>query len=343
MATPSRYKTPAVRAIALVLAAATIIYPCQTVTAQTEETQQNSTAILDRTPTPDTTAPTDIRPALNTTDTTASTRGSGSNKAGDKLTKIKQAATQYSPDYYPEPQGAFMGSHDSHTLPLIYMAGNDDYSKDNRALRKYFEGEKIRIYDWYPTEVTDQANVRKFQHPEWYIPYVDAFIKDVMRKTGSSKVNIMTFSQSGVIAATWMKNHGGAQYVDQVVNVSAALQGSPTATIGNELLPECLGIKGCPAMSPESEFITKLNTPRDNIQGIQYTNITTKYDELAAPYKVNFMYDEGNYQNILLQDYCPGLPLEHTLMMKTRLVWSLVIQALKGEKITPSCTLRFAK
>ncbi len=178
-----------------------------------------------------------------------------------KITRITQAATKYSPHSYQEPKGTFTGRHDSHTLPLIYMAGNDDYSQDNRALREHFQQEGIHIYDWYPTEITDKANVRKFQHPEWYITSLDSFIKGVMRTTGSSKVNIMAFSQSGVIAATWMKNHGGAQYVDQVVNISAALQGSPTATIGTELLPECLGIQGCPAMSSQSNFITQLNTP----------------------------------------------------------------------------------
>lgn len=293
-----------------------------------------------------TTSPAQAEPAPETTPKSAgqlSQKTYPSKDASGKLGTIANAVSQYSPNSYPEPKGHFTGGHDSHALPLIYMAGNDDYSKNNRALRRYFERQGLDLYDWYPTEITDQANIRKFQHPEWYVSSIDGFIKKVMRETGSPKVNIMTFSQGGLIAANWMKNHGGAQYVDQVVNISAVLQGTPTATIGEELVPGCLGIQGCSAMRPESAFITQLNTPRDNIPGIQYTNITTKYDELAAPYSVNFMYDEGDYQNILIQDYCPGLPLEHTVMMRTRLVWSMALQALKGDNIAPLCTLPLAE
>ncbi|HHY07306.1 MAG TPA: hypothetical protein GX530_01980 [Corynebacteriales bacterium] len=222
--------------------------------------------------------------------------------------------------------------------PLVYMSGSNDSTILNKDIAKYMEDRNIKFFEWDPINVTMDAKELPYRHFEFYADSVDAFVKDVLKQTGAKKVNIMTYSQSGLINANWMKFHDGAQYVNKVVNLSGIQQGSPWATYGINITGDCLGFGTCIDFDPYGEFINKVNSPAEALPGIKYYNITTKYEEAAMPYQINLMYGPGDYQNIVLQDYCPALVAGHLMLPHLTATKSAVVQALNGEKIDPACS-----
>jgi triacylglycerol lipase len=52
-----------------------------------------------------------------------------------------------------------------------------------------------------------------------------AFVADVRRRTGRSKVDVVAHSAGGIVARTWAQLHGGAPHVDQLVTIATPHHG----------------------------------------------------------------------------------------------------------------------
>jgi hypothetical protein len=90
----------------------------------------------------------------------------------------------------------------------------------------------------------------------------------------------------------------------------------------------CHGLGRCPAsywqISTGSHFLAALAGPLP--VGPSYTSIASQYDELIVPQPYASHLDGA--ENVILQDICPGRPIEHFTILADNLTYLLVLDAL---------------
>lgn len=166
------------------------------------------------------------------------------------------------------------------------------------------------------------------------------FVKAVRAQTGASKVDIVGHSEGGTMPDYFLKFGGGSQVVAHFVMLSGAIHG--TTFWGMSALYDMGAAYGfsseemalfgslctaCTEFFPSSPFIQALDAPNPTgsgagaatcpydgaaVDGVSYTSIATKYDELVRPYTSDFIdprcagpaYGIG-VRNIVLQQQCP--------------------------------------
>ncbi len=135
-----------------------------------------------------------------------------------------------------------------------------------------------------------------------------AYVDSVLTRTGASRVDLVGHSQGGMMPRYYMKNLGGGDRVDDLVGISPSNHGTT-----NPLAPP-LGTT-CPACAQQaagSAFITRLNSGDETPGSADFTNVSTRYDEVVTPYTSAFLAPDGNaVTNITLQDKCPNDTAEH--------------------------------
>lgn len=138
-----------------------------------------------------------------------------------------------------------------------------------------------------------------------------SFVSQVRSQTGAAQVDLVGWSQGGMMPRWYMNNDGGAKYVHKLVGLAPSNHGTTIggfSTLVNQLgsygLP-LLSVVGCEACTQQmagSSFMQQLNAGGDATPGVAETVIETKYDDVVTPYTSAFL--QGAH-NIALQDQCP--------------------------------------
>jgi triacylglycerol esterase/lipase EstA (alpha/beta hydrolase family) len=140
------------------------------------------------------------------------------------------------------------------------------------------------------------------------------FVSRVLAATGAARVDLVGHSQGGMMPQYYLKFLGGAARVDRFVALAPSSHG--TSLDGLITLASDFGLLGlanslvsptCPACVEQeagSAFLASLNAGGDTAQGVTYTVIETKYDQVVTPYTSAFLAG-GNVTNITLQAQCP--------------------------------------
>jgi triacylglycerol esterase/lipase EstA (alpha/beta hydrolase family) len=149
---------------------------------------------------------------------------------------------------------------------------------------------------------------------------LSAEVKTVLAETGSSKVDIVGWSQGGMMPRSYIDNLGGAAHVNMLVGFAPSNYG--TDLDGLQELAGQLGLEGlttaalsltCEACNQQldgSPFLVTLNaTPTE--PGVKYVVIETADDEVVTPYTHAFLPAAANVQNITLQNQCPQDASDH--------------------------------
>lgn len=84
----------------------------------------------------------------------------------------------------------------------------------------------------------------------------------------------------------------------------------------------------CWQMLPNSQYLNALNRDDETPGDLSYTSIYTATDELVQPQVPESTSALDGGTNILVQDVCPGRPVEHAFLMADRAVHDLVMDAL---------------
>jgi hypothetical protein len=145
-------------------------------------------------------------------------------------------------------------------------------------------------------------------------------VNNVLAETGASKVDIVGWSQGGMLPRQYINFDGGASKVNMLVGFSPSNFG--TNLDGIETLISDLGLAGlveaelsatCEACDEQivgSSFLSNLNqTPTQ--PGVKYVVIETKDDEVVTPFTNAFLPAASNVQNITLQNQCPQDASDH--------------------------------
>ncbi|MCM3121691.1 triacylglycerol lipase [Mesobacillus sp. AQ2] len=112
---------------------------------------------------------------------------------------------------------------------------------------------------------------------------LESFIKNVLRQTKASKVDIVAHSMGGLSTRYYVKYLDGAQNVDDVITLGSPHHGTNSSYFG-------LWTEGAREMVPGSAFLNDLNsvdeTPNgnDSTSVIQYTSIFSSADTVINPY-----------------------------------------------------------
>jgi triacylglycerol esterase/lipase EstA (alpha/beta hydrolase family) len=145
-------------------------------------------------------------------------------------------------------------------------------------------------------------------------------VNKVLSATGASKVDIVGWSQGGMMPRYYINNLGGAAKVNMLVGFAPSNFGTNLDGL-QELLTQ-FGLEGlvtaelsvtceaCDQQLEGSSFLTGLNaTP--TVPGVKYVVIETADDEVVTPFTNAFLPAASNVQNITLQNQCPQDHSDH--------------------------------
>jgi triacylglycerol esterase/lipase EstA (alpha/beta hydrolase family) len=145
-------------------------------------------------------------------------------------------------------------------------------------------------------------------------------VNTVLSETGASKVDIVGWSQGGMMPRYYINNLGGASTVNMLVGFAPSNYG--TTLDGISYLITDLGLLGvatallsplcaaCVEQVQGSSFMTSLDQV-PTVSGVQYVVIETADDEVVTPYTNAFLPAGPNVQNITLQNQCPQDASDH--------------------------------
>jgi triacylglycerol esterase/lipase EstA (alpha/beta hydrolase family) len=145
-------------------------------------------------------------------------------------------------------------------------------------------------------------------------------VNRVLAETGASKVDLVGWSQGGMMPRYYINNLGGAPKVNMLVGLAPSNYGTTLDGL-TELVTE-LGLLGlatallaltcgaCVEQLQGSSFLTSLNTS-PTVSSVKYVVIETADDEVVTPYTNAFLPAASNVQNITLQNQCPQDASDH--------------------------------
>ena len=146
------------------------------------------------------------------------------------------------------------------------------------------------------------------------------FINQVLSETGASKVDIVGWSQGGMMPRYYINDLGGASKVNMLVgfapsNYGTTIDGMTTLITDFGLLgvsTALLSVKceACVQQLQGSSFLKNLNRA-PTVASVKYVVIETEDDEVVTPYDNAFLPVASNVQNILLQSQCPQDGSDH--------------------------------
>ena len=133
------------------------------------------------------------------------------------------------------------------------------------------------------------------------------FVDRVLASTGAPKVELVGHSQGGMMPRYYIKNLGGAAFVEDLVGLAPSNHGT-TVNSAFSSSPFCVS---CDQQRAGSDFLTALNTPDETPGDVDYTQVETRYDQVVVPYTSAFLEAGPQSTNILLQDRCRLDTAEH--------------------------------
>jgi triacylglycerol lipase len=150
--------------------------------------------------------------------------------------------------------------------------------------------------------------------------YVVYAVRNIAQRSGH-KVDVMGHSQGGLEprwALKWWPDT--QQLVDDWVMLASPNHGTVVA----DYPPSGLCTEACYQMSTHSKFIAALNAGDETPGDVSYTSLYSQTDELVQPVTTAPL---DGASNVMIQDLCPGRPLEHAAMAADAVTYALVIDA----------------
>ncbi len=176
------------------------------------------------------------------------------------------------------------------------------------------------------------------------------FVTQVRSETGAARIDLVGWSQGGMMPRWYMTKDGGAPYVHELVGLAPSNHGTTLdgllALINADTaigLPATTTLSGCVACTQQedgSAFLDALNAGGDGVPGVKLVVIETTHDEVVTPYTSAFLEAPGA-QNITLQQQCPNDDTDHLGMPYDSAALQDVLNALGQDdpSFQPVCNL----
>ncbi|WP_051314917.1 alpha/beta fold hydrolase [Alteribacter aurantiacus] len=159
-----------------------------------------------------------------------------------------------------------------------------------------------------------------------------SFIENVVELTGAEQVDIVGHSQGGMMPRYYIKNLGGAEYVDNLIAFVPSNHGTDGLLGFNRLTSDVSNVASCIACQQQltgSEFLENLNHGNETPGNVSYTVITTKTDQVVVPYDSALLDGPAaQVSNITIQDHYPLNLVGHQGIVYDPLSYKFVYDAL---------------
>jgi triacylglycerol esterase/lipase EstA (alpha/beta hydrolase family) len=240
----------------------------------------------------------------------------------------------------------------AHPVPVILVHGTfADMSDSWQALSPllYDKGYCVFALNYGSYNGSGSIGVYATGKIEDSAAQLSTFVNDVLAATHARKVDIVGHSQGGMMPRYYIKYLGGASKVHALVGLAPSNHGTTLNGLFTlaGYFPGSSALVGadCPACAEQeagSSFITNLNEGGETVQGVNYTVIESKNDEVVTPYTSAFLApppNVANVTNILLQDQCAIDQGEHLSMPYDHIADADVLSALDpAHPQHPACT-----
>jgi triacylglycerol esterase/lipase EstA (alpha/beta hydrolase family) len=168
------------------------------------------------------------------------------------------------------------------------------------------------------------------------------FVDEVLRRTGAQQVDIVGFSQGGMMPRYYLNALGGGPKVHNFVGISPSNHGVTGQGLMNlarqipgavEVLEQgAVGevVPAWPQLQHDHPFQRELADLGETTEGVRHTVIATRYDDVVTPYTSCALEPtEGRHvNNIVLQDIDPDDHTPHVSMPYNATVLNEVLKAL---------------
>lgn len=227
-------------------------------------------------------------------------------------------------NWYASPPGANTGCipDAAHPYPVVLSEGTFANMLDSfGALSPWLADAGYCVYAFNYGQTITPSAFDAMGNIEQSAAELGQFVQQVLAATGATQVDIVGWSQGGMMPRYYISDLGGARYVHELVALAPSNHG--TTLDGLETLVSDLGGLGlatalvsplceaCVQQLAGSSFLAQLNTGGGVAPGVRYVVIETAYDEVVTPYTSAFLPAGPNVQNILLQQQCPQDHSDH--------------------------------
>ncbi|MEU1182016.1 alpha/beta fold hydrolase [Streptomyces sp. NPDC005820] len=232
----------------------------------------------------------------------------------------------------------------AHPRPVVLVHGTLGNSIDNwLSLAPYLEDRGYCVYSLDYGQLPGVPFFHGLGPIDESAEQLSAFVDKVLSATGAAKADLVGHSQGGMMPRYYLKFLGGAAKVNALVGLAPDNHGATLSGLTN-LLPYFPGAEdlisaatpGLADQIPGSAFLAKLNAGGDTVPGVHYTVVATKYDEVATPWRSQYL-SGPDVRNVLLQDLCPLDLSEHVAIgLFDRIAFHEVANALDPARATPT-------
>ncbi|WP_460063992.1 esterase/lipase family protein [Streptomyces sp. YKOK-I1] len=232
----------------------------------------------------------------------------------------------------------------AHPRPVVLVHGTLGNSIDNwLSLAPYLEDRGYCVYSLDYGQLPGVPLFYGLGPIDKSAEQLSVFVDKVLSATGAAKADLVGHSQGGMMPRYYLKFLGGAAKVNALVGLAPDNHGATLSGLTN-LLPYFPGAEdlisaatpGLADQIPGSAFLTKLNAGGDTVPGVHYTVVATKYDEVATPWRSQYL-SGSDVNNVLLQDLCPLDLSEHVAIgLFDRIAFHEVANALDPARATPT-------
>ncbi|MEI7057637.1 alpha/beta fold hydrolase [Nocardioides sp. CCNWLW239] len=157
--------------------------------------------------------------------------------------------------------------------------------------------------------------------------HLGEFVERVREVTDADKVSLVGHSQGGMMPRYYIKNLGGAVYVEDLVGLAPSNHGTSILMDGGATGSTGLCVS-CAQQTAGSQFLADLNAGDETPGDVSYTQIVTATDEVVVPYTSGFLADGPNTTNVRIQDACALDLSDHLLIPMSATAIALTLDAL---------------
>ncbi|WP_308280364.1 esterase/lipase family protein [Pseudonocardia abyssalis] len=166
---------------------------------------------------------------------------------------------------------------------------------------------------------------------------LDAFVDGVLDATGAEQVDLVGHSEGTLMPQYWLQFLGGDTVTDDYVAVTPLYDGTLADPLPVDALVDALGVRdvagapvaaacgSCPQFISGSDYLDRMAEAGTRVEGVDYTTIMTRYDQLVIPYTSGEL--EGA-TNIVVQDGCEIDLSDHLSIIFSERTGQLVLNAL---------------
>ncbi|KAJ5212385.1 uncharacterized protein N7498_004031 [Penicillium cinerascens] len=230
----------------------------------------------------------------------------------------------------------FSCTSDSNPVVLLHGLGAT-YYEDLNFLQYWLQNQGYCTYSLTYGAYEGFPFVGGLKHIADSAPQIAAYIKEVVQKTGKSKVDLVGHSEGAFQSLYVPKFEGVSDLIDKIASIAPPTHGTTFAGLydlaylfGNasrKAVADVLDTFGCGAcddLGPGGAAIARLNDGTPIVQpGNTVTIIASKFDELVTPPSTAFVHQDG-VTNRYIQETCPLDPVGHIGEAYDLNVWNLV-------------------